>query len=123
MPATSWHWRRSSAFSPTIERYAIQDAGRALVDLKAGRIDGAAVLVPMIRLGTSGFSYDDWIGPVYPPELPRWQWLGHYATLFDTVEYQRHLLPPRRPQDGFRLGAAHAGWLPLHGQGSRQPDA
>lgn len=48
----------------------------------------------MIRLGTSGFSYDDWIGPVYPPELPRWQWLGHYATLFDTVElnvtYYRH---------------------------------
>jgi len=48
----------------------------------------------MIRLGTSGFSYDDWVGPVYPPELPRWQWLGHYATLFDTVElnvtYYRH---------------------------------
>lgn len=48
----------------------------------------------MIRLGTSGFSYEDWVGPVYPPELPRWQWLSHYATLFDTVElnvtYYRH---------------------------------
>jgi len=31
---------------PTIQRYAIKDANRALVDLKAGRIDGAAVLVP-----------------------------------------------------------------------------
>lgn len=40
----------------------------------------------MIRLGTSGFSYDDWVGPVYPPELPRSQWLEHYASEFDTVE-------------------------------------
>ena len=40
----------------------------------------------MIRLGTSGFSYDDWIGPVYPEDLPRWGWLGYYANQFDTVE-------------------------------------
>jgi uncharacterized protein YecE (DUF72 family) len=40
----------------------------------------------MIRMGTSGFSYDDWIGPVYPQEMPRNQWLPFYATLFDTVE-------------------------------------
>jgi len=40
----------------------------------------------MIRLGTSGFSYDDWIGPVYPADLPRWQWLSYYASEFDTVE-------------------------------------
>jgi uncharacterized protein YecE (DUF72 family) len=40
----------------------------------------------MIRLGTSGFSYDDWIGPVYPEDLPRWGWLGYYAKQFDTVE-------------------------------------
>ena len=48
----------------------------------------------MIRLGTSGFSYDDWVGTVYPQELPRWRWLPYYATLFDTVElnvtYYRH---------------------------------
>src|SRR3972149_4834110 len=25
----------------------------------------------MIRLGTSGFSYDDWVGAFYPPELPK----------------------------------------------------
>jgi propanol-preferring alcohol dehydrogenase len=31
---------------PTIQRFALQDANRALLDLKAGRIDGAAVLVP-----------------------------------------------------------------------------
>lgn len=40
----------------------------------------------MIRLGTSGFSYDDWIGAVYPEDLPRWGWLGYYAKQFDTVE-------------------------------------
>jgi uncharacterized protein YecE (DUF72 family) len=40
----------------------------------------------MIRLGTSGFSYDDWIGTVYPQDLPRWGWLGFYAKQFDTVE-------------------------------------
>lgn len=40
----------------------------------------------MIRLGTSGFSYDDWVGPVYPPDLPKWQWLPYYAEQFDTVE-------------------------------------
>lgn len=40
----------------------------------------------MIMLGTSGFSYDDWIGTVYPEDLPRWKWLPFYASLFDTVE-------------------------------------
>ncbi|TFH32095.1 MAG: DUF72 domain-containing protein [Anaerolineales bacterium] len=40
----------------------------------------------MIRMGTSGFSYDDWVGTVYPEQLPRWSWLGYYAQQFDTVE-------------------------------------
>lgn len=40
----------------------------------------------MIHLGTSGFSYDDWVGPVYPPGLPKWRWLPLYAEQFDTVE-------------------------------------
>ncbi len=40
----------------------------------------------MIRLGTSGFSYDDWIGEVYPEELPKWQWLPYYAKSLNTVE-------------------------------------
>lgn len=38
------------------------------------------------HLGCSGFSYADWKGLVYPPELPQRQWLQHYATLFDSVE-------------------------------------
>ncbi|MBN1264591.1 MAG: DUF72 domain-containing protein [Anaerolineales bacterium] len=40
----------------------------------------------MIRLGTSGFSYDDWVGPFYPQDLPKQQWLSYYAAEFDTVE-------------------------------------
>ena len=40
----------------------------------------------MIRIGTSGFSYKDWVGPVYPQELAQWQWLSYYAQSFDTVE-------------------------------------
>lgn len=30
-------------------------------------------------VGTSGFSYEDWVGPVYPPDLPKSQWLAYYA--------------------------------------------
>jgi uncharacterized protein YecE (DUF72 family) len=40
----------------------------------------------MIRLGTSGFSYDDWIGTVYPQDIPKGSWLEYYAQQFDTVE-------------------------------------
>jgi uncharacterized protein YecE (DUF72 family) len=40
----------------------------------------------MIRLGTSGFSYEDWVGEFYPPDLPKWRWLPFYAEQFDTVE-------------------------------------
>jgi len=40
----------------------------------------------MIRCGTSGFSYDDWVGPFYPPDLPKRDWLAYYAREFDTVE-------------------------------------
>lgn len=40
----------------------------------------------MIRIGTSGFSYDDWIGPVYPDGLPARDQLGFYAREFSTVE-------------------------------------
>jgi uncharacterized protein YecE (DUF72 family) len=40
----------------------------------------------MIRVGCSGWNYDDWRERVYPSGLPQRRWLEHYATLFDTVE-------------------------------------
>jgi uncharacterized protein YecE (DUF72 family) len=40
----------------------------------------------MLRLGTSGWQYDHWRGVLYPPDLPRREWLAHYASVFDCVE-------------------------------------
>ena len=40
----------------------------------------------MIRIGTSGFSYDDWLGSVYPAGLPARDQLAFYAREFSTVE-------------------------------------
>ena len=40
----------------------------------------------MISIGTSGFSYDDWIGPFYPEGLPAREQLAFYAQEFSTVE-------------------------------------
>lgn len=40
----------------------------------------------MIKIGTSGFSYPDWVGPVYPAGLPAREQLGFYAREFATVE-------------------------------------
>jgi uncharacterized protein YecE (DUF72 family) len=37
-------------------------------------------------MGTSGFYYEDWIGPVYPKDLPRKQWLPFIAEQVDTIE-------------------------------------
>ncbi len=39
-----------------------------------------------ILIGTSGFSYADWIGPVYPPGTPQERSLPLYAAEFPFVE-------------------------------------
>jgi uncharacterized protein YecE (DUF72 family) len=40
----------------------------------------------VIHIGTSGFSYKDWVGPYYPAELPKARWLAFYAREFPTTE-------------------------------------
>jgi uncharacterized protein YecE (DUF72 family) len=40
----------------------------------------------MIKIGTSGFAYDDWDGTVYPSGLPASERLAFYAREFATVE-------------------------------------
>jgi uncharacterized protein YecE (DUF72 family) len=40
----------------------------------------------MILLGVCGFSYEDWIGPVYPPGLPKSSWLSFIAGQVDSIE-------------------------------------
>lgn len=39
-----------------------------------------------IRVGTSGWQYDDWRNVFYPAEVPTREWLTYYAAEFDTVE-------------------------------------
>lgn len=39
-----------------------------------------------IRIGTSGYSFDDWRGPFYPEETAKGKMLDHYVKFFRTVE-------------------------------------
>lgn len=39
-----------------------------------------------LRVGTSGWSYDPWVGPFYPDDLTSADRFGYYADRFDTVE-------------------------------------
>jgi len=40
----------------------------------------------VLYCGTSGFSYDDWVGNYYPAGMPRREWLTYYAHEFNTCE-------------------------------------
>jgi uncharacterized protein YecE (DUF72 family) len=42
--------------------------------------------MPELRIGTSGFEYDDWKGRLYPHGLARTEWLPSYAARFSSVE-------------------------------------
>ncbi|NLF30197.1 MAG: DUF72 domain-containing protein [Planctomycetes bacterium] len=37
-------------------------------------------------IGTSGYAFDDWVGPFYPPDLPQERRFAYYAERFDTLE-------------------------------------
>jgi uncharacterized protein YecE (DUF72 family) len=39
-----------------------------------------------VFVGTSGWTYDSWRGPFYPPKIPKRAWLEFYATQFSTTE-------------------------------------
>ena len=57
----------------------------------------------MIRIGTSGWSYDHWTGVLYPPGTPTSARLARYIEEFDTVELNASFY--RWPKD-----ARFAGW-------------
>jgi len=40
----------------------------------------------LIKIGTSGFDYDDWRGFFYPDDLPKKQFLVYYSERFDVLE-------------------------------------
>ena len=39
-----------------------------------------------LLIGTSGYSYDDWVGPVYPPGTRKSEFLEHYSRRFRMTE-------------------------------------
>ncbi len=39
-----------------------------------------------IRIGTCAWTFDEWHGPFYPPQLPPSRWLEFYARYFPTIE-------------------------------------
>jgi uncharacterized protein YecE (DUF72 family) len=39
-----------------------------------------------ILIGTSGYSYHEWVGPVYPEGIKANEYLACYSGLFPTVE-------------------------------------
>jgi uncharacterized protein YecE (DUF72 family) len=41
---------------------------------------------PRVWIGTSGWTYDGWRGPFYPPDVAKKDWLRFYATQFPTTE-------------------------------------
>jgi uncharacterized protein YecE (DUF72 family) len=49
-----------------------------------------------VRVGTSGYSFADWVGSFYPPGTPRGGMLDHYQTRFRTVEINAtyYRIPP-----------------------------
>lgn len=47
-----------------------------------------------IRIGTSGWNYNDWRGVFYPPKLPQSRWLTHYVKHVDTVEINNTFYQP-----------------------------
>jgi uncharacterized protein YecE (DUF72 family) len=42
--------------------------------------------MPRVHIGTSGWTYDGWRGPFYPPDVPKRAWLEFYGTQFPTTE-------------------------------------
>jgi uncharacterized protein YecE (DUF72 family) len=48
--------------------------------------ESAPAQKPVIQVGTSGYSYEDWRGPFYPAELPSSKMLEYYSRHFTTVE-------------------------------------
>ncbi|MDX1612103.1 MAG: DUF72 domain-containing protein [Candidatus Thermoplasmatota archaeon] len=50
-----------------------------------------------LKVGTSGWSYPDWVGPFYPKGTPSGEMLARYAAVFDTVEVNSsfYAIPPR----------------------------
>jgi uncharacterized protein YecE (DUF72 family) len=57
-----------------------------------------------VRVGTSGWTYDGWRGPFYPPDVPKKDWLAWYGQQFPTTEINGsfYRTPSLEAVDGWR---------------------
>lgn len=53
--------------------------------------------VPRYWVGCSGWGYDDWVGPFYPPGTPAGDYLRRYARVFPLVEVDSSFYRPPSP--------------------------
>lgn len=67
--------------------YPVQWAGMAPAEGSSGSGGPGGTTAPgKILIGTSGFSYEDWVGTLYPAGTPKGQFLSLYAAEFPVVE-------------------------------------
>ncbi|HDL85176.1 MAG TPA: DUF72 domain-containing protein, partial [Candidatus Acetothermia bacterium] len=55
-----------------------------LVAMQIARYDKP--MTASIHVGTSGYSFKDWLGAVYPAKMKAGEFLSYYAKMFDCVE-------------------------------------
>ncbi len=87
---------------------------------KTGTASPGGGTAPRIRVGTSGWAYDAWQGPFYPPHLPTAQRLPFYRDYFATVEVNAtfYRMPAENTLDKWREQAGPG--FPMAIKGSRQ---
>jgi hypothetical protein len=62
-----------------------------------------------IRVGTSAFTTAGWEGAFYPADMKPADYLTYYATKFDTVEVDSHVLSCAIGCDRYGLGVRDSG--------------
>ena len=60
-------------------------------------------MTSQVRIGTSGYSFADWVGTVYPRGTKPGAFLSHYAKLFDSVEINATYYRTPSPQTFARM--------------------
>jgi uncharacterized protein YecE (DUF72 family) len=68
----------------------------AVSGVRSGGVEMSRRKAGRIRVGTSGYSFADWVGPFYPPGTKRHEMLSYYQQFFSTVEINAtyYRLPP-----------------------------
>ena len=59
-------------------------------------LDYDKIMRASIRVGTSGYSFKDWLGTVYPAKMQAGDFLSYYAKMFDSAEinFTYYRVPP-----------------------------